>query len=111
MWESIKRGIQDGAAVAVARAEALTQVGRARLDIAAAKTRISRLERQLGSTVYRRLDAGQGAAVADDGEVRDLCGQIGQAHQALEASRVEYERLRRDLEIAPDEEREAPLGT
>ena len=39
LWDNLKRGLQDGAEIAMSKAEELTQVGRARLDVAAAKTR------------------------------------------------------------------------
>lgn len=112
MWESIKRGLQDGAAVAIAKAEGLAQVGRARLDIAAAKTRLSRLEGMLGATVFHRIDAGEKTAVADDGEVRKLCSRIREAREALREAEAEYEHVRRALEVGPGVDNpEAPLGT
>ena len=33
MWDTIKRGLQDGATVAMSKAEELTQLGRSRLDM------------------------------------------------------------------------------
>ena len=34
LWDNLKRGLQDGAEIAMSKAEELTQVGRARLDVA-----------------------------------------------------------------------------
>jgi len=98
MWDSIKRGLQDGAAIAFDKAEGLTQVGRARLDIAAAKTRLSRLKSKLGDAVFRKIETGEGTAVADDGQVRDLCDLIREARSVLDASEEEFEQVRRDLQ-------------
>ncbi len=97
MWDSIKRSLQDGAAIAFDKAEGLTQVGRARLDIAAAKTRLSRLKTELGDTVFRRLEAGDGAAISDDGRIRELCDLIREASQTLDAVEDEFEQVRRFL--------------
>lgn len=112
MWESIKRGLQDGATVAVNKAEALTQVGRARLDIAAAKTRLSRLHGQLGVEVFRRLEAGE--AIGDDPSVRDLCDAIRSAAGELQDSETEFAQVQEDLraeEEAPEADPEAPQAT
>ncbi|HJP33660.1 MAG: hypothetical protein QF689_10110 [Candidatus Latescibacteria bacterium] len=114
MWDSIKRSLQDGAAIAFDKAEGLTQVGRARLDIAAAKTRMSRLRGELGTTVFNRIEAGQGAGIGDDDEIRDLCDRIREAAAALDASEEEFEQVRRDLQAEdsdPAETEGSPLGT
>ncbi len=116
MWDSIKRSLQDGAAIAFDKAEGLTQVGRARLDIAAAKTRLVRLKGELGADVFTRLEAGEGSAIAEDAEIRALCDQIREAVVTLTASEEKFEHVRRQLQADDDEdttdaEREAPLGT
>ncbi len=116
MWDSIKRSLQDGAAIAFDKAEGLTQVGRARLDIAAAKTRLMRLKGELGADVFTRLEAGEGSAIAEDAEIRALCDQIREAVVTLTASEEKFEHVRRQLQADDDEdttdaEREAPLGT
>lgn len=98
MWDSIKRGLQDGAAIAMDKAEGFTQVSRARLDIAAAKTRLSRLKAELGDTVFSRIEAGQSADLGNNDDVRDLCDQIREAGLALQASEEEFEQVRRDVD-------------
>jgi hypothetical protein len=103
MWDSIKRGLQDGAAIAFDKAEGLTQVGRARLDIAAAKTRLSRLKAELGDAVFRSIDSDQGAGLAEDGKVVELCDLIREASAALDASEEEFEQVRRDLQAENDD--------
>lgn len=102
MWDSIKRGLQDSAAIAMDKAEGLTQVGRARLDIAAAKTRLTRLKGELGDVVFSRIEAGQGAGIAEDDHVRDLCDLVREASTALDASEEEFQQVRRDLERDSD---------
>ena len=103
MWDSIKRGLQDGAAISFDKAEGLTQVGRARLDIAAAKTRLSRLKLELGDAVFRKIEAGHGTGVADDGRVRDLCDLIRKARSVLDSSEEEFEQVRRGLQAQNDD--------
>lgn len=117
MWDSIKRSLQDGAAIAFDKAEVYTQVGRARLDVAAAKTRLARLKGELGTMVFSRMEAGQGAGLDNDGEIRDLCDRIREAVTGLGAAEQEFNLVRQELQ--PDVEREGdadgtedpPLGT
>jgi small-conductance mechanosensitive channel len=115
MWDSIKRSLQDGAAIAFDKAEGLTQVGRARLDIAAAKTRLMRLKGELGAEVFTRLEAGEASAIAENDQIRGLCDQIREAAATLRASEEEFEQVRRQLQAADDddtdEEQDAPPGT
>jgi len=111
-WNSLKRGLQDGAALVFDKAEELTQVGRARLDVAAAKTKLSRLEGELGVEAFRLVDAGAGAAIADSEAVRSLCGAIREARGELEVAEAAFDKVRRDLQSPDmDEEGETPLGT
>ena len=85
MWEALVKGLQDGAAVAVAKAEELTQQSKARLDIAATKARLSRLLAGLGVVAYKKLDDGDAAALAASDEARSLCEQIRDAEEELAA--------------------------
>ena len=114
MWDTIKRSLQDGAAIAFDKAEGLTQVGRARLDIAAAKTRLSRLTGELGATAFSRIEAGQGAGIGDDDEIQDLCDRIREAAAALEDCEEEFQQVRRQLQADADEaaaDSDPPLST
>ncbi|SVB76636.1 uncharacterized protein METZ01_LOCUS229490, partial [marine metagenome] len=83
LWDNLKRGLQDGAELAMNKAEELTQVGRARLDVAAAKTRLSRLQAELGAVAFTRLEAGEAVSVD---EVGGLCDQIRQAAGDLQVA-------------------------
>ncbi len=114
MWDAIKRSLQDGAAIAFDKAEGLTQVGRARLDIAAAKTRLSRLTGELGAAAFSRIEAGQGAGLGDDDEIQDLCDRIREAAAALEDCEEELQQVRRQLQADADEtaaDSDPPSGT
>ena len=111
MWDAIKRSLQDGAAIAFDKAEGLTQVGRARLDIAAAKTRLSRLPADLGAAAFKRIEAGQSANIGDDNEIQDLCDRIREAAAALDASEEEFEQVRRELQAnEADADGDPPSG-
>ena len=101
MWEALVKGLQDGAAVAVAKAEELTQQSKARLDIAATKTRLSRLLAGLGVVAYKKLDDGDAAALAASDEARSLCEQIRDAEKELAAKITAL----RDLTSSPADDK------
>lgn len=92
LWDNLKRGLQDGAELAMNKAEELTQVGRARLDVAAAKTRLSRLQAELGAVAFTRLEAGELVSVD---EVRGLCDQIRQAAGDLQVAEEAHADVKR----------------
>ena len=98
LWENMRRGLQQGVSAAAARAEELTRVGRARLDIAAVKGQIRSLQADLGAEVYRRIDAEEdgGAVVASDA-VRELCEQLSALEEELQGRETELELLRVEL--------------
>lgn len=96
MWDSIKRGLQDSAAIAFDKAEELTQVGRARLDIAAAKTRVTRLKTELGETVFSAWEHGSGAGLHENERVRDLCDRIRVAVADLDDAEEDFEQVRKE---------------
>ena len=103
MWEALLKGLQDGAAVAVAKAEELTQQSKARLDIAESKARLSRLQAALGVIAYKQSDNG-GDALARNDETRALCEQIRAAEEDLAAQMLALRRLKSDLDTDLDEE-------
>lgn len=107
-WDSIKRSLQEGAAAVVGKAEELTQTGRARLDVAAAKARVSRLHAELGARVCGLLESGTGAAVADNPEVRVLCEQIREARDELSEGEAALEELKAELRAEAEPPPAAP---
>ena len=105
MWETLLKGLQDGAAVAVAKAEELTQQSKVRLDIAATKARLSRLLAALGVIAYKQLEGGEGDANAleQSPEARSLCEQIRTAEVDLAAQTLALRRLKLEADVAGEE--------
>ena len=98
MWDTIKRNLQDGAAVAMSKAEELTQLGRARLDMAAIKTRCNRLQAELGELVYHRIESGQGEGLAESADLQAICDRIRGAEEELASCETAFQELKADLE-------------
>ena len=94
LWENLKRGLQDSAAVAVTKVEELTQQGRARLDVAAAKTRLSRLHSELGAAVYGQLESSSDDTYKKTLELRSLCEQIGRAIEEVSEAEEAFSNLK-----------------
>ena len=97
MWETIKKGLQESAATAVNKAEDLTRLGHARLDIAAVKNKINQLQIELGAEVYRQFTAGENGDLAQGETVRELCERIGNLKGELRDKELELEELRSEL--------------
>ena len=97
MWDALLKGLQDGAAVAVAKAEELTQQSKARLDIAACKARLSRLLAALGVIAFKQMEhSGENGAteLAESAEARSLCEQIRAAEADLAAQVLALRKLK-----------------
>lgn len=97
LLDAIRKGLQDRAAAAAGRAEELARLGRARLDIAALKTRIYRLQAELGTEVYRRRQEGT-AEPTQGPEVDALCAQLGTLANELRDRESALEELKAELE-------------
>ena len=108
VWDALLKGLQDGAAVAVAKAEELTQQSKARLDIAATKARLSRLLAALGVIAYKQLEGGGGDgdtnALEEDPEARSLCEQIRAAEADLAAQMLALRKLKLEADAAGKED-------
>lgn len=97
MWDTIKRNLRDGAAAAMNKADELTQLGRARLDVAVIKTRLNRLQAELGALAYGSIESGTGAELSASVEVRDLCGRIRAVEADLTSCQRELQELKDHL--------------
>ena len=97
MWETIKKGLQDSAVTAINKAEDLTRLGHARLDIAAVKNNINQLQIELGAEVYRQFEAGETGDLAQGETVRKLCEYIGELKGELQDKEGALEGLRTEL--------------
>ena len=97
MWETIKKGLQDSAVTAINKAEDLTRLGHARLDIAAVKNKINQLQIELGGEVYRQFEVGEAGDLAQDERVGTLCKCIGDLKGELQQKEGALEELRTEL--------------
>ena len=97
LWDNLKKGLQDSAAMAVRKAEELTLLSRARLDIAAAKTRLSRLHAELGVNTYRQVSGPEGSLTKTPG-LQSLCDQIGRTADEVAEAEAAFKRAKAEQE-------------
>jgi ribosomal protein L29 len=107
LLDTLRKGLQDRAAAAAGRAEELARVGRARLDIAAVKTRINRVQAELGSEVYQQRRQGGGAPIGGP-QVDALCGQLEELQGELAEREAGLEELKAELAAAREARRNPP---
>ena len=101
LLDSIVKSLQEGASTAVSKAEDIVRLGHARLEIAAAKNRITQLQTALGAAVYGQFAAGSQDARGGD-EVAQLCGEIKDLEEELADREQGYESLRNELRNADE---------
>ena len=101
LLDKILKSLQDGASTAVEKAENLTRLGHARLEIAAAKNKISQLQIQLGAEVYQQFEAagaeGVASGVGEGSTALRLCEEIYEMRNALRDRERDLEELREEL--------------
>jgi len=110
LLDSIVRSLQEGASTAVSKAEDIARLGHARLEIAAAKNRITQLQTALGASVYSQFAAGNQDARGGD-EVAQLCGEIKDLEEELAGREQEYESLREELRSADESAGDDGVGS
>jgi len=66
VWEKIKKGLKDGAALSMEKIEEYTKLGKLKVEELAAKRKIERNFIDIGERVYDLTEEGKGAGVADD---------------------------------------------
>ena len=110
LLDSIVRSLREGASTAVGKAEDFARLGHARLEIAAAKNRITQMQAALGATVYGQFVSGSLDARGGD-EVAQLCGEIKDLEEELADLEERYGSLREDLRSAGPAVGDDDVGT
>ncbi|NLG16242.1 MAG: hypothetical protein GX556_02795 [Fibrobacter sp.] len=70
MWEKIKKGLKDGAALSMEKIEEYTKLGKLKVEEMAAKRKIERNFMDLGERAFDLIEEGKGSEVAQDLTVR-----------------------------------------
>lgn len=91
LWEDVKNAILDGYVYAADKAEELTQIGRAKVEVLRINRTIARTMGEIGGRVFDLFERGAQGDVPDD-------ESIAQAVKKITALRIDVEKWEREIE-------------
>jgi len=96
LWDDVKKAIVEGYVYASDKAEEVTQIGRAKVEILKLNRQMERLLGVMGSRVFEMFESDEQAAIPDDeslvGSVEKICGfqkDISKWEKEIEQAKVE----------------------
>jgi hypothetical protein len=99
LWEDVKNAIVEGYVYASDKAEEMTHIGRAKMEIMKLNRQTARTMTDIGGRVYDLFEKGEGAGAGSD-------GKIVEAVENIKRYRSEIGRWEREIEKAKAERRE-----
>lgn len=96
MWEKVKKGLKDGAALSMEKIEEYTKIGKLKIEELAAKRKITRNFIDIGERTFDLVDTGKGAAVEDDLAIKTSIENI----KALRQEIIEIDKKIKDIQAA-----------
>ena len=76
LWDDVKNAIVDGYVYASDKAEEVTQIGRAKVEILKLNRQMARLMGDMGGRVFEMFESDEQAAIPDDESLVDSVGKI-----------------------------------
>ncbi len=76
LWDDVKNAIVDGYVYASDKAEEVTQIGRAKVEILKLNRQIARLMGDMGGRVFEMFESDEQAAIPDDESLVDSVEKI-----------------------------------
>jgi hypothetical protein len=76
LWDDVKNAIVDGYVYASDKAEEVTQIGRAKVEILKLNRQIARLMGDMGGRVFEMFESDEQAAIPDDESLGDSVEKI-----------------------------------
>jgi hypothetical protein len=106
LWDDVKNAIVEGYVYASDKAEEVTAIGRAKVEILKLNRQIARLMGDMGGRVFEMYESGEQAAIASDEslegwveKIRGFRQEIAKWEKEIEAAKAE-----RDAGAAPPTE-------
>ena len=96
LWDDVKNAIVDGYVYASDKAEEVTQIGRAKVEILKLNRQIARLMGDMGGRVFEMFESGEEAAIPGD---ESLVGSVEKIH----GFRQDISKWEREIEQAKAE--------
>ncbi len=103
LWDDVKNAIVEGYVYASDKAEEMSQIGRAKVEILKLNRQIARVMGDMGGRVFEMFESGEQTAIPDD---ESLAGSVEKIH----SFREDISKWERDIEQAKAE-RDAGAST
>ncbi len=110
-WDDVKNAIVDGYVYAADRAEELTQIGRAKMDILSTNRRIANAMSEVGSRVFELYDDGKANDILEDASILSVIEQIKDERKELERLRAEIAEIRETREAESTDTESTDTGS
>lgn len=98
-WDDVKNAIVDGYVYAADKAEELTQIGRAKVEILRLNREIARAMSEIGGTTFELFDEGREDSIAGDERIRKAVEDIRIARRGIADHEREIERIRAERDV------------
>ncbi len=76
LWDDVKNAIVEGYVYASDKAEEVTQIGRAKVEILKLNRQIARLMGDMGGRVFEMFESGEADAIASDESIKESVDKI-----------------------------------
>ncbi len=94
LWDDVKNAIVDGYVYASDKAEELTAIGKARVDVVKANRKIAQALGRVGDRVFQLFEDEQQSAIAEDAEVVGAVEEIRSLRREISRLEDEIERIK-----------------
>jgi len=94
LWDDVKNAIVDGYVFASDKAEEVTQIGRAKVEILKLNRQIARLMGDMGGRVFEMIEGGEQDAIAADETLSDSVEKIRGFRQEISRWEQEIEKAK-----------------
>jgi hypothetical protein len=94
LWDDVKNAILDGYVYAADKADELTQIGRAKVEVLRTNRTIARTMSEMGGRVFDLYEAGREADIQQDESIRKTVESIRGLRAEVEKWEQEIERIR-----------------
>jgi hypothetical protein len=100
LWDDVKNAIVDGYVYASDKAEELSQIGRAKVEILRVNRQIARAMSEIGGRAFDLIEKGEQDSLPQDGEIQG-------AVEAIQKMRLDIEKWENEIEVAKAERAQA----
>lgn len=100
LWDDVKNAIVEGYVYASDKAEEMTHIGRAKVEILKANRAIARLMGDMGGRVFEMFESGDAASIGSDEKIAGAVEKIRLQRAEIKKWEKEIERAKAEREAA-----------